>query len=115
MVLTTNVRLKCSKRSRGKKCGLSLVLKRVDSDGSHIFECGAGHRTTYTAVYMQRFGREADLRGDLPKVCPVCRNPIRENSKTFQNQAKDIRRGSCSRCQTELVFNPDTNEWEECE
>ena len=115
MVLTTNVRLRCSKRIKGVKCGLPLVLKHVDSDGGHIFECANGHRTRYTEIYMKRFGPETDLRGDLPQVCPTCRNPIRERSRTLQHDAKHIGKISCSRCNTELYFNPDTRRWEVAE
>lgn len=110
--MPTSVDLKCPH----KKCGLPMRVVRVDDESVKCVCRGKfPHETIYTKKYFQRFLNPKNVRGDLPQECPKCGMPIRERSRTVQNDAKQLGRVDCQRCQTSFLYDRGINCWVEME
>jgi len=93
-----------------KGCKLPLCIVLTDNEYV-ICECANGHRRQYTRGYFRRFQSPDNVRGDLAQECPKCHKPIRERSRTAQNDAKGLGRIECSCCQTALLYDSNTQKW----
>lgn len=90
----------CSARIRiGKivqRCRRPMDLRGTKPGGGRVLVCPEGHRRAYKAVYCQRLGLVTDyIFRELPKCCPSCDRPLRDNNRVTQEDAQILGRIAC--------------------
>lgn len=117
--MPSSVKLRCSQRSRhgGRRqsCGKLMTVLRGDDDSVKLL-CEAGHHTSYSRGYFNRFAlcAAANRQGEvlLPDCCPFCDEPLSPGQENWIAPSRSV---LCGGCGCYIGWNPKRLCWEELE